>query len=144
MQREKKRLLHEVRSKAHRRMNKVVLVCFLIMAAYTRVGETRFGVEVARVVPMLWKYLTFFAMFGTIWYAFWRIERRTFDRSLRRLETPWIVWLFVVGFGFAVVSADDRTLFWVGTFGCITFVWIAERYYKRKGERWKAHETPVA
>jgi hypothetical protein len=31
LQREKKRLLHEVRSKAHRKLNVVVLVCFLIM-----------------------------------------------------------------------------------------------------------------
>lgn len=144
VQREKKRLVHEVRSKAHRRLNTVVLVCFLIMVLYTRVGETALSIEVAKGVPMLWKCLTFLAMFGTIWYVNWRIERRTFDRSLRRLERGWVVWLFVVAFGFAVVSADVRTLFYVGTFSCLIFLWILDRYYKRKGERLKEHETDVA
>jgi hypothetical protein len=114
------------------------------MVLYTRVGETALSIEVAKSVPMVWKCLTFLAMFGTVWYVKWRIERRTFDRSLRPLEKGWVGWLVAVAFGFAVLSADVRTLFWVGTFSCLIFLWISNRYYRRKGERLEKHETHVA
>lgn len=134
VQREKKRLIHEVRSKAHRRLNTVVLVCFVIMVLYQNVGKTALSLEVAKVVPMPWKVVALLAMFATIWYVHWRIERRTFNHSLRALERGWVVWLFVVAFGFAVISADLRTLFHVGTLWCLLFLWVSDRYYKRKGE----------
>ena len=86
VQREKKKLVHEFRSKAHRRLNKVVLVCAFLMILYNRIGYARFVVEGAKTVPMLWKCLTFLAMFATIWYVNWRIERRTFDLSLPPLR----------------------------------------------------------
>jgi len=143
VQREKKKLVHEFRSKAHRRLNTVVLVSFLIMVLYTRIGWATLSIEVAKGIPMVWKCLTLLAMFGTIWYANWRIERRTFDESLRRLESGWLVWLAVVAFGFAVISADERTLFHTGTFACLIFLWISGRYYKRKRERLE-HERHVA
>jgi len=142
VQREKKRLVHEVRSKAHRRLNTVVLVCFLIMVLYNRVGRVAVSIEAAKSVPMLWKRLTLLALFATIWYVNWRIERRTFDVSLRRLESGWVVLLAVVAFGFAIVSADERTLFYVGTFSCLIFLWISDRYYRRKHERLE-HEKHV-
>src|SRR6266545_1834755 len=135
VEREKKKLVHEFRSKAHRRLNTVVLVSFLIMVLYNRVGKAAVSIEIAKSVPMVWKYLTLVAMFGTIWYVNWRIERRTFDLSLRRLESGWLVWLAVVAFGFAIISADERTLFYVGTFSCLIFFWISDRYYRRKHER---------
>jgi len=141
LQREKKRLFHELRSKAHRRLNTVVLVCFLIMVLYVKVGKVAWSIEVAGSVPMLWKILTFLAMLVTLWYVTWRIERRVFDHSLPALEKAWVAWLAVIAFGFAVVSADVRTLFHVGTFSCLIFCWISGRYYRRKGERLREHET---
>jgi uncharacterized membrane protein len=141
LQREKKGLLHEVRSKAHRRLNTVVLVCFAIMVLYEKVGKTAWSIEVAKSVPMLCKCLAFLAMFATIWFVTWRIERRVFAISLPAIEKAWIVWLVVIAFGFAVVSADVRTLFHVGTFSCLIFCWISDRYYRRKGERLREHET---
>jgi uncharacterized membrane protein YhaH (DUF805 family) len=144
LQREKKRLLHEVRSKAHRRMNLVVLVCFLIMVLYEKVGKPAWSVDVANSVPMLWKCLTFLTMFATIWYVNWRIERRVFDLSLPAPKTGWIVWLVLIAFAFAVVSADVRTLFHVGTYSCLIFCLISDRYYRRKGERLREHETRLA
>jgi hypothetical protein len=84
---------------------------------------------------MLWKCLTFLAMFATIWYVDWRIARRAFDLALPALEKGWGAWLVLVAFAFAVVSADVRTLFHVGTFSCLIFCWISDRYYRRKGER---------
>src|ERR1039458_8900956 len=140
-QREKKRLLHEVRSKAHRRLNAVVLVCFLIMVLYENVGKAAWGIEVARSVPMFGKVLAGLAVFAPIWYVTWRIERRVFDVSLPALEKAWTAILAVVAFGFAVVSADVRILFHIGTFSCLIFCWISERYYRRKGERLAEHET---
>ena len=116
LQREKKRLVHEVRSKAHRRLNTVCLVSLLIMVVYVEVGKRALSIEVGKSVPMLWKCLTFLVMFATLWYADWRIQRRVFDLSLPALGTGWVVWLAVVAFTFAVVSADVRVLFHVGTF----------------------------
>ena len=135
VQREKKKLVHEFRSKAHRRLNTVVLVCFLIMVLYNRIGRAAVSIEVAKSVPIVWKCLTLLAMFATIWYVNWRIERRTFDVALPRLERGWLVWLAIVAFGFAVVSADERTLFYTGTFSCLIFFWVSDRYYRRKHER---------
>lgn len=135
VQREKRNLVHEFRSKAHRRLNTVVLVSWLIMVIYDRVGETAVSIEVAKSVPLVFKYLVLLAMFATVWYAEWRIQRRTFDLTLPRIETGWLVWLAIVAFGFAVVSADKRILFWIGTFAWVSFLWISEWYYKRKHER---------
>ena len=143
VQREKRRLAHEVRSKAHRRLNTVALVYGLIMFLYSRIGRATVSIEVAKSVPMLWKCLTLLAMFATIWYVTWRIERRTFDLSLRRVEGGWFIWLGAVAFGFAIVSADALTLFYVGTVACVIFLWISDRYYKRKGERMESDETQV-
>jgi hypothetical protein len=141
--REKKKLVHEFRSKAHRRLNTVVLVSFLIMVLYNRIGRATVSIEVAKSVPMVWKCLTLIAMFATVWYVNWRIERRTFDLSLHRLETGWFVWLAIVAVGFAIISSDERTLFYIGTFACLIFFWISDGYYKRKHERLE-HEKPVA
>jgi hypothetical protein len=139
IRREKGKLVHEFRSKAHRRLNTVVLVSFIIMVLYNRVGTARVSIAVARCVPIAWKWLTLLAMFITIWYVNWRIERRTFDVGLKRLESGWLAWLAIIAFGFAVVSADERTLFYIGTFGCLIFLWLSDRYYRRKRERLK-HE----
>ncbi len=144
LQREKNRLLHEVRNTAHRRLNIVCLVCFLIMVFYVEVGRRALSIEVAKSVPMLWKCLTFLAMFATVWYVDWRIQRRTSELLLPALEAGWLVWLALVAFTFAVVSADVRALFHVGTFSCLSFLWLFERYYRRKRERLGEHETRVA
>ena len=122
----------------------VFLVSLLIMVFYVEVGERALSIEVAKSVPMLWKCLTFLAMFATLWYVDWRIHRRVFDLSLPALETGWLVWLAFVAFTFAVVSADARVLFHVGTFSCLIFFWISNRYYRRKGERLREHETRMA
>ena len=135
MQREKKKVVHEFRSKAHRRLNTVCLVSLLIMVAYVEVGKRALSIEVAKSVPMLWKYLTFLAMFAALWYADWRIHRRVFDLSLPALEAGWLAWLAFIAFTFAVVSADEQILFHVGTFTCLIFFWISDRYYRRKHER---------
>ena len=142
LQRENKKLVHESRSKAHRRLNTVVLVCFLIMVLYNQVGKAAASVEVAKSVAMIWKCLAMLAMFATICYVDWRIERRTFDLSLSRVENGWIVLLAVVAFGFAVVTADERTLFYIGTFSSLILLWISDRYYKRKHEKLE-HENRV-
>ena len=134
VQRETKKVVHEFRGKAHRRLNTVVLVCFLIVFVYTRIGTAKTSAWIANSVPMFWKYLTFILMFVTICYVNWRIERRTFDLSLPALESGWVVWLGIVTFGFTIISADARLLFHVGTFSCLIFLWISDRYYKRKGE----------
>lgn len=136
-------VVHEFRSKAHRRLNTVVLVSSLIMVLYNRIGRATASIEVAKGVPIVWKCLTLLAMFATIWYVNWRIERRTFDLSLRQLEIGWLVWLAIVAFGFAVISADERTLFYIGTFTSLIFLWISGRYYKRKHERLE-HGTRAA
>ena len=143
IEREKNKLAHEFRSKAHRRLNAVVLVSFLIMALYNRIGKAAMSMEMAKSVPMVWKCLTLVALFGTIWYVNWRIESRTFDLSFRPLESAWLVWFAIVAFGFAVISADERTLFYIGTFSCLIFLWISDRYYRRKHERLE-HEKEVA
>jgi len=143
VEREKKKMVHEFRSKAHRRLNAVVLVCFFIMAGYMRLGYARPVIEIAKTVPTFWKCLTFLTMFSTLWYVNWRIESRTFDLTLPRLERGWVVWLFIIAFGFAVVSANLRTLFYGGTFSCLVFCWISDRYYRRKHERLE-HQKHVA
>jgi len=125
-------------------MNTVVLVCFLIMVLYLRVGKAALSIEVAKCAPMVWKCLTLLAMFATIWYVDWRIYRRVFDLSLPKLEAGWVLWLAVVAFTFAVISADARVLFYVGTFSCMAFWWLSERYYRRKCDRFKEHETRMA
>jgi uncharacterized membrane protein YhaH (DUF805 family) len=135
VQREKKRVLHEVRSKAHRRLITVVLVCFLIMVLYEKVGKAAWSIDLAGSVPMLWKVLAFLAMFATIWYVTCRIDRRGFDPSLPALNKRWLVWLVIVAFTFAIISADARILFHAGTFSCLVFGWIEYRYYRWKGER---------
>ena len=135
MQRETKQLVHEFRSKAYRRLNTVLLVCSLFIFAYIQVGESRVSIEAAKSVPMAWKYLTLLVMFATIWVVHWRIWRRTFDLSLRRLERGWVIWLAIVVFGFAVVSADKPTLFYIGTLAWVAFLWISDWYYTRKHER---------
>jgi len=89
LQREKKRLLHEVRSKAHRRLNVVCLVLLLIMVLYVDVGERSLTIQVAQFVPMVWKCLTLIALFATLWYADWRIQNRVFDLALPALEPGW-------------------------------------------------------
>ena len=142
VQRETKRLVHEFRSKAHRRLNTVVLVCSLIIFVYIRVGEAKASIEVAKHVPMVWKYLTLLFMFATIWFVHWRIERRTFDLSLRRLESGWLIWLAIVVFGFAIISADKPTLFYIGTLAWVALLWMSDRYYARKHERLE-HERHV-
>ena len=135
VQRETKRLLHEVRSKAHRRLNTVALVCVLIMVLYDKVGKTAWSIELARSVPMLWKVLTFLAMFATIWYVTCRADRRVLDLSLPALDRRWLIWLAIVAFTFAIISADSRILFNIGTISYLVFAWIEYRYYRRKGER---------
>src|SRR6266853_6118234 len=97
----KNRLLHEVRSKAHRRLNIVFLCSFLIMVLYVEFGERAFSIAAAKRVPILWKCLTFLTMFATIWYADWRIQRRVFDLSLPALEPGWFIWLALIAFAFA-------------------------------------------
>ncbi len=144
VQREKQKLVHEFHSKAHRRLNTVCLVSFLIMVAYVEVGKRALSIDVAKSVPMLWKCLVFLAMFATLWYADWRIHRRVFDLSLPALEPGWFVWLAVIAFSFAVVSADVRVLFHVGTFSCLIFFWVSGRYHRRKAERLNNHATQVA
>jgi hypothetical protein len=143
VQREKKRVLHEVRSKAHRRLNTVLLVSFLVIFVYNRIGAHALSIGVAKDVPMIWKYLTFLVMFATIWYVNWRIERRVFDLSLPAIEAGWILWLAFIAFMFAVISADVRVLFYVGTFSCLIFHWISDSYYKRKRERISEDDTRV-
>jgi hypothetical protein len=138
VQRETKKVVHEFRSKAHRRFNMVVLVSFLIMVVYMRIGRSATSIWVAKDVPIFWKYLTFFLLFVTIWYVNWRIMRRTFDLSLPKLNSSWLAWLAIVAFLFAVVTADARTLFYVGTSSCLIFLWISDRYYKPKGEELEA------
>ncbi len=90
--------------------------------------------ELAKSVPLAWKVLTLLAMFGTVCYVDWRIARRTFDVALPRLERGWLVWLAIVAFAFAVITADERTLFSGGTVGCLIFLWASGRYYRRKHE----------
>lgn len=142
-QREKQRLVHEVRSKAHRRLNTVVLVSFLIMAAYLEVGKRALSIDVAKSVALLWKCLTLAVLFATIWYVNWRIYRRVLDVSLPALEPGWVALLAIFAFTFAVVSADVRVLFYIGTFLCLAFWSISERFYRRKCDRLKEHEERV-
>ena len=137
-------MLHEVRSKAHRRLNVVLLVSVLIMVLYVEVGERALSIEVAKRVPMVWKCLTFLTMFAVLWYADWRIQRRVFDLALPALEPRWVACLALVAVTFAVVSADVRVLFYVGTSACLVYLWLFERYYKRKGEGSRKHDTQVA
>jgi len=131
----KKWLQREVRSKAHSRLNLVCLCSLLVMVLYVEVGKRTFSIEVAKSVPLLWKVLTFLVMFATLWYVDWRIQRRVFDLSVPALGSGWLVWLALVAFTFAVVSADVRLLFHIGTFFCLIFFWISNRYYERKGEK---------
>ena len=143
LQRETKRLLHEVRSKVHRRLNIVVLVCFLIMVLYDKVGKTAWSIELARSVPVLWKVLTFLAMFATIWYVTCRVDRRGLDPSLPVLDRRWLTWLAIVAFTFAIISADARIFFNIGTFSCLVFAWIEYRYYRWKGEKLRKDNVVV-
>src|SRR5262245_16787841 len=106
VEREKRKVAHEFRSRAHRRLNTVAFVCVVIWVCYTRVGRAHLVVEVAKIVPILWKCLTLLTMFATLWYINWRIESRAFDLSRPRLGTAWVAWLAFVAFGFAVISAD--------------------------------------
>jgi uncharacterized membrane protein YhaH (DUF805 family) len=143
LQREKKRLLHELSSKAHRRLNVVCLVSFVIIFLYEEAGKRALSVQVAHSVPMVWKCLTFLAMFATLWYADWRIQRRVFDLSLPALEPGWFVWLALVAFSFAVVSADARILFYLGGLSCLIYFWVSDKYYTWKGKRLRDPESPA-
>jgi hypothetical protein len=144
VQRERKRLVHEVRSKAHRRLHTVIWVSALIMFIYIRVGEAARSIELATDVPLVWKCLMFLTLLGMIWYLKWRMWRRTFEPSCPRFDRSWFFWLAAVAFSFAVISADVPALFYGGTLSCLVFLRVMDWYYGRKLERLKRHEAHTA
>jgi len=116
---------------------RVWLVCTLIMAFYEIVGQTVWSIKMASSVPMPWKILTLLLMFTMVWYIFRQIDKRHLDRSLRSLDKRWFIWLVLVAYTFAVISADYRILFHIGTCSWIAFMWIEMRYYRRKGDKFR-------
>jgi hypothetical protein len=105
------------------------------MVLYEKVGDTAWSIRVASRVPMLWKIFVLLAMFTTIWYVACRIDRRGFDPLLPALDKRWLIWLAIVALTFAVITADKRVLFHIGTCSCMAFMWIEYRYYRWKGEK---------
>ena len=131
----KKPFLYGLRGKAQWRMNWFVLCYFVFFLIYFRIGNKSWIIETAKDVPLLWKCLVFVALFASIWYADRRINNCGFDRTLPRLKPGWILWIPFIALTFAIVTADTRTLFYVGTLVSAIYCWASHKYFKRKWDK---------
>ena len=120
---------------------RVWLVCALIVLFYESIGYIAWSIKLASSVPMLWKILTLLVMFTTIWCIFHQIDRRHLDRSLPAFDKRWFMWLVLVAYTFAIISADNRILFHVGTCSWIVFAWAEMKYYRWKKDRVRKGEV---
>jgi hypothetical protein len=137
--RTRKPFLHGLRGKTNKRLNSVVLICFVIMVLFVKVGRLDWSMDIAKNVPSAWKYLLGIAMFFSVWYVDWKVSRHILDHTLPRLGLFPVIVLGFIMFAFAIVSADRRSIFFTVTFISIAYGYVSYRFLlyrlKRQEER---------
>ena len=99
------------------------------MVLFVRVGTLDWSLQIAKRAPSLWKYLLGIAMLFSVWYVDWRVHRRLLNHDLPQLGLVPVIWLGLVMFAFAIVSADHRILFHTITLGSIAYGVISYRLW---------------
>ena len=111
----------------------VVYICaFLVLLLYFSIGRLAVAKRFAATVPLIWKCVAFAAMFASVWYSDLRINRRMLDATGPRLPRLWFVWVGIVSFGFAVISADQVLLFVPCSLLTVLYMKGADRYWDHK------------
>jgi hypothetical protein len=122
---------HE-RLEARARPNVVYFCCYLVLFAYFGIGQLSLVRAIATDIPLIWKCVLLAAMFASIWYSDWRINRRVLDPKRPRLPRLWLMWVGTVSFIFAIVCADKPLLFFPSSVLILLFLKCSSRHLDRK------------
>jgi hypothetical protein len=120
-------LANSFRGRARWKKWRVIGSGICIMVVYMNLGRIHWSIRMAEAVSLNWKWAWLVSLNVSLGYSFWRIYRRALDRNLPPLQTAWIAWDALMAFSFAIVTADIRPFFYVGT-----FLWIALDYFTRQ------------
>jgi hypothetical protein len=99
------------------RKYRVFFVCALVVVGYFQLRHITWCSEFAKNVSLTWKIVSYCAFVASVWYSDWRIYRRVIDPKLPKLHEAWFVVDIVIGYIFALFTADSLVMFWAGTLG---------------------------
>ncbi len=122
--------LYGFRGKAAWRLNRVIASIALIMLLYLKVNEWRFSMASAKEVPLGWKWGGLLVMLVSAAYGYWRMGRHIPHPTLLRSNRAWLLLPVVGAFVFAIITADQPTLFNWGTILLVLVVSGIGRYFR--------------
>jgi hypothetical protein len=128
----KKRFLDGFRGKAALRLNIAILLGVVVVSIFLRVGRSDWSKRTGAEVPLVWKYVALFALLVIQVFNCRQIYRGIWDRVSPRLNPVWMVFEAIIFFIFAVISADQQTLFNIGCLLWAAAVFLTKRYYSRE------------
>ena len=127
--------MYGLRGKAAWRLNRVIASVAFIIFLYLKVNDARFSMAIAKKVPLGWKWGGLLAMLASLAYGYWRMGRHIQKPALPPSKRAWLLLTTVAAFAFAIVTADQKTLF---NWGTILWVLVGSgigRYFRRKRKR---------
>jgi hypothetical protein len=129
--------LYGFRGKAAWRVSRLIVCVSLIIFLFLKTNELHLSVVIANKVPLVWKWVSLIALQASVayslclhWRHYWRHNENT---NLPRGNRGWLLLPVVPAFVFAIITADQRTLFNVGGIMWVLIGYAVNRYYGRKG-----------
>jgi hypothetical protein len=119
-------------STAKRRAGIVVAAAFAAMVLYMKIGGIQWSIAIAEKVPGWGKWCTLVAFLALVWLSDQAIQRRVLHPALPKPRIALFILAAMSGLAFAIVTADSRTLFYIGTFAWISFLCASSFYYRQR------------